>query len=343
MKRFRSVGGVWYVLFMLNVAFAYSRINTAWLAVMAVALAGGMSGCAPVSAAQLAAPPTPTPLPPPVVITVPPSATPTTRPTLALAPSATPTTLPTFTPSPTAPAFIGTPDAQTSARRVNVPVLMYHYVEPLPPNADSIRQGLTVQPAAFAAQMAYLHANGYHTVSLYEVIDALAGHRTLPPRAVVLTFDDGYRPLMDYAWPEMERYGFVGTVFVISEFMDREFADYLTWEQARTLYAAGWSIESHTKTHDRLEGRDFAFQLYQLLGSAQTIEANIGQRPRFICYPAGRYDALTVQVADQTGYWGGVTTRQGRAHTHADRFTLTRLRVDGNASLTDFANLVYLP
>lgn len=272
-------------------------------------------------------------------MTVPPTAT--AAPTLTPTASATPQ--PTFTPTPTALAWVGTPDAQSASRRVTVPILMYHYVEPLPPNADAIRQGLTVQPADFAAQMAYLHASGYQTVSLYEVVDALAGHRTLPPKPVVLTFDDGYRPLMDYAWPEMERYGFVGTVFVISEFVDRSFAEYLTWEQARTLHAAGWSIESHTKTHDRLEGRDFNFQLYQLLGSAQTIEANIGQRPHFLCYPAGRYDALSVQVADQTGYWAAVTTQQGRTHTHANRFTLTRLRVDGNASLTDFANLVYLP
>lgn len=333
---------MWYVFFMLNIVKDYRKISFFPGLALFFGLAGLMSGCAPASSAE-PVPSTPVPattrptLPPPALVMVSPSATPTFAPTL------TPTPAPTLTPTATPLARVGTPNAQTANRQVTVPILMYHYVEPLPPAADAIRQGLTVQPAAFAAQMAYLHANGYQTVSLYEVVDALAGHHTLPPKPVMLTFDDGYRPLMDFALPEMERYGFVGTVFVISEFMDREFAEYLTWEQARALHAAGWSVESHTKTHDRLEGRDFNFQLYQLLGSAQTIEANIGQRPRFLCYPAGRFDDLSVQVADQTGYWAAVTTRQGRTHTHANRFTLTRLRVDGNASLTDFANLVYLP
>lgn len=215
---------------------------------------------------------------------------------------------------------------------------MYHYVEPWPADADEIRRGLTVRPEDFAAQMAYLHDHNYATVSLYDVIDALALGRPLPEKAVVLTFDDGYRALPDYAAPEMQKYGFVGTVFVITELIDKELPQYLSWAQAEALFAQGWSIESHTKTHDELPGASRDFQIYQLLGAAQTIEAHTGRFPRFLCYPAGKYDELSIAVARELNLWGAVTTQFGRTHTLADQFEWGRVRVDGRGTLQDFVN-----
>ncbi len=217
---------------------------------------------------------------------------------------------------------------------------MYHYVESWPKNADAIRRGLTVKPDDFAAQMKYLHDHGYAALSLYDLIEALALGRELPAKAVVITFDDGYRALMDNALPTMQAYGFTGMVFVITEFMDKGLPQYLTWDQAKTLHAAGWRIEPHTKTHDELAGRKRDFQVYQILGSMQTIEANLGVRPRFLCYPAGKYDDLTLTIAAEANLWGGVTTHSGRAHTYADRYTWTRMRVDGRGTLQDFINAV---
>jgi peptidoglycan/xylan/chitin deacetylase (PgdA/CDA1 family) len=217
---------------------------------------------------------------------------------------------------------------------------MYHYVEPWPADADAIRKGLTVRPEDFAAQMKYLWDNGFAVVSLYDLMDALALGKALPAKAVVLTFDDGYRTLMDYALPLMQPYGFSGTVFVITEFADRGLPQYLTWDQARALYAAGWRIEPHTKTHHALAGRDRDFQVYQILGSLQTVEANIGVTPRFLCYPSGRYDELSQQIAAEANLWGAVTTKSGRIHLYAGRYTWTRMRVDGRGTLQDFINAV---
>jgi peptidoglycan/xylan/chitin deacetylase (PgdA/CDA1 family) len=176
------------------------------------------------------------------------------------------------------------------------------------------------------------------TVSLYDLMNALTLGAPLPEKAVVLTFDDGYRSLMDYAVPEMNRYGYTGTIFVITELMDREFDAYLTWAQAEALYAQGWKIEPHTKTHDELAGQSRDFQLYQMLGSIQTVEAHIGTTPRFFCYPAGKYDAVTLQLARELNLWGAVTVTPGRWHTLAGQFTLSRVRVDGQGDLQDLIN-----
>ncbi|MBL8057190.1 MAG: polysaccharide deacetylase family protein [Anaerolineales bacterium] len=296
------------------------------------------SAIVPVTGADVAAASTPT-------LTATPTrpATATPPPTATPEPSATasPEPSPTVTASATATLWPPpTPDAAAAGRQARLPILMYHYVEPWPANANELRRGLTVRPEDFTAQMDYLAQRGYVTVSLYDLADALATGRPLPERAVVLTFDDGYRTLVDYAWPILSAHGYTGTVFAITELMDKGLEQYLTWDQARALFAAGWRIEPHTKTHVELAGRSDAKQLYEILGAVETIAANLGVRPRFLCYPAGKYDATSLRLAPEIQLWGAVTTRPGRTHTFADRFTWTRVRVDGRGSLKDFITAV---
>ena len=275
-----------------------------------------------------------------IIATLPNTPTPAPEVATQIATSPTPTSLPsTSTPIPTpTPILLPTPDADALNRSVRLPILMYHYVEPWPADAGEIRHGLTVRPEDFAAQMQYLHERGYVTVSLYDLVYALALGQPLPERAVALTFDDGYRSLMDYAVPTLQAYGYTGTVFVITELMDREFELYLTWPQAENLSAQGWKIEPHTKTHAELAGQSRDFQLYEILGSMQTIEAHTGIMPRFLCYPAGKYDDVTLQLDRELNLWGAVTVEFGRVHTLASLYTLNRVRIDGRGTLRDFVN-----
>ncbi len=233
-----------------------------------------------------------------------------------------------------------TPDAQALARKVKLPILMYHYVEPWPAGVSALRKALTVQPADFAAEMAYLHAQSYVTVSLYDLMAALAFGQPLPTRAVVLTFDDGYRSLPDYALPAMQPFGYTGTVFVITQLMDENFAQYLTWPQAEALYAAGWKIEPHTKTHAVLAGQSRNYQLYEMLGSVQTVQAHIGTAPRFFAYPFGKWDAVTLELAREMNLWAAVTEIPGSVHDFANRYTLHRVRINGTLTLPDFMRTI---
>ncbi|MEP7355924.1 MAG: polysaccharide deacetylase family protein [Anaerolineales bacterium] len=315
-------------------------------------LAGAALACAASAACGATGPAAPTALPTVRVVTLPATATvlaAASATTVAiatvvpatLAPGVTPDASATLAPTLSVPAATEsqpTPDAQGATRPVRLPILMYHYVEPWPADADEIRQGLTVRPEDFAAQMAYLHDHGYVTVSLYDLADAVALGRPLPEKALVLTFDDGYRSLVDQAVPVMKPYGYTGTVFVITQLMDDELPAYLTWPQAEALYAQGWKIEPHTKTHEELAGRDRDFQLYQMLGSIQTVQAHIGRQPRFLAYPSGKRDDLTLALAGELNLWGAVTVDFGRVHRWQDRYEMTRVRVSGTAALSDFVN-----
>lgn len=81
-------------------------------------------------------------------------------------------------------------------------VLAYHDVED---NAADQRY-LSVRTSALNDQFAWLHVNGYHPISVQQVLDAHAGKSVLPPKAVLLTFDDGYSSFIKRVLPLLKSY-----------------------------------------------------------------------------------------------------------------------------------------
>jgi peptidoglycan/xylan/chitin deacetylase (PgdA/CDA1 family) len=233
-----------------------------------------------------------------------------------------------------APAWDGT------LRRVRVPVLMYHYVSYLPADADDIRRELTVTPDLFRAHLAYLKEQGYSTISFYDLDAALLTGSPLPSRPVILTFDDGYIDHYINALPALRDYGFTGTFFIITALADANRGDYLNWAQIREMADAGMSMESHTKNHVDLRGRDYDFLVYELLGSLESLAAYTGQTSHILSYPVGHYDAMTLQVAEQLPIWRAVTTQRGVLHTTDNRLEMPRVRVHGGTGPGGLASLL---
>ncbi|MBN1287156.1 MAG: polysaccharide deacetylase family protein [Anaerolineae bacterium] len=287
--------------------------------------------------------PTPTPVAaPPGKPTLRPLLMPTLPPTAAgpvtLAPPATPTptvVYPTPTPD-TRPS--PTPDGRT--RNVRAPILMYHYVGDLPANADNYRVGLTVTPGEFRAQMQYMASNGYETVTLDDVIYALAQGHPLPEKPVVLSFDDGYADMYTHVFPILRECGFVGTFFVVTEWIDQARPGYLTWQQVQEMAAAGMRIETHSKTHADLTDKPYDFLVYEIIGSIESIEAYTGRRPRFLCYPAGAYDDYLLSLLPGFQLWGAVTTEAGTRHYSDRPYTLRRVRIANDTTLSQFAGFL---
>ena len=99
---------------------------------------------------------------------------------------------------------------------------MYHRVEPLPPKSGALRTGLTVIPPNFQIQMDWLRERGFETVSLYDMQNALAFGQPLPAKPIVISFDDGYRGVYDFAFPVMRAHGYTGTLFLPTELIDKQ-------------------------------------------------------------------------------------------------------------------------
>lgn len=100
-----------------------------------------------------------------------------------------------------------------------VAVLMYHSVAPRIPDWDF--NFLSISPRVFENQISRLKHSGYTSVTLNEAYDYVAGKTRLPPKAIVITFDDGYLDNWVYAFPILKKYGMRGTVFISTDFIDR--------------------------------------------------------------------------------------------------------------------------
>ncbi|MDM8527654.1 polysaccharide deacetylase family protein [Anaerolineales bacterium HSG24] len=286
--------------------------------------------------------------PTPKVFTVRNTATSTKRPTY------TPTASATSIPTPTSTLVVATatppvtftplsmiePTPIDPNSSLTIPILMYHYLSDPPANADAIRLDLSVSPAMFNQHLAYLKEAGYQTISLQQFHHALAQQIELPPKPIILTFDDGYRDAYQYAFPLLKKYDYTATFFVFTQPIDTYNVDFLTWEMIIEMHQAGMEFGSHSYTHSDLRNRDVAYLVYQLVGSKEAIEERTGEPVRFFCYPSGRYDQTVIDVLDSAHFWGAVTTQWGSGHSFNDRFETSRIRIHGTDSAERLAAIL---
>ena len=313
-----------------------------WL-ILSLAWLGGCAHSGSITAAELTPTAAVTPISTLSLLSVTATAPPTQPPTATPTPLSLTGLLPTPTPTSAAtpwPTYAPTPDGVV--RTLRVPILMYHYLSTPPADADIYRRDLSVSPALFAAHLDRLQAEGYTAVSLYTVIDALQRGAPLPTKPVVITFDDGYRDNYENAFPLLRERGMPATIFVVTDFIDEQRPSYLTWEMAREMLHAGISIESHGRNHFSLSGQDDDYLVWQALGSLETIEYELGVRPRFISYPAGEYDQRTIDIFQSANYWAGATTEQGATLNSTQPFELPRIRVRATTTPDDLIRLLTL-
>jgi peptidoglycan/xylan/chitin deacetylase (PgdA/CDA1 family) len=217
---------------------------------------------------------------------------------------------------------------------------MYHYISDTPIGADRLRRSLSVSPAVFESQLAFLRDNGYTVVTLDVVYDALALGAPLPQKPVVLTFDDGHLDAYTHAFPLLKKYGMSGTFFVVTDFISYKNPAHMTWAMVREMHEAGMRIESHGRTHIDLRKRSNAVLVWELLGPVEQIEAYVGRRPRFFCYPAGRYDARVIDILKDLQMRAAVTTEPGVEHRISNAMVWRRVRVPHDPTPEQFAKMV---
>jgi len=221
-------------------------------------------------------------------------------------------------------------------RSARVPVLMYHYLSVPPPDADKYRLDLSVTPANFDAQMEYLAVEGYTPITVALLAEHLLYGAPLPPKPIVLTFDDGYIDNYQYAFPILKKYKFVATFNVITDFIDGKRPGYMNWNQLEEMAIEGMEIGSHTLSHPDLYRKPRAVQVKELAESKATIEARIGTPVTTFCFPAGKYDATTLSVLRDVGYTAALTEIQGTRQSTENLLELRRIRVRGSYSVADY-------
>lgn len=217
-----------------------------------------------------------------------------------------------------------------------VPILMYHYIRAVDPNADPMGYGLSVAPEIFDQQMAWLRDNNYHTVSMATAQQCIQGQPVCPPNAIVLTFDDGYVDASTDALPILQRYGMTATFYIVNNYVGQP--GYMNWEQVGALYAAGMEIGAHSLDHLDMTTLDITEARRQAEESKRDIEAKLGITVMTFCYPAGRYNAEVANQVRDAGFTNATTTRWD--NDYGDMFGLPRRRIEGGKGVDVFAAVV---
>jgi peptidoglycan/xylan/chitin deacetylase (PgdA/CDA1 family) len=199
-----------------------------------------------------------------------------------------------------------------------VPILEYHVLGAAP--ADEPYPDLYLTRPDFRRQMDWLDEHGYEAVTLEQVEDAWRRGGTLPPKPVVLSFDDGYRPQFTYALPELRRHGWAGVLNLKAEGSD------LYPSNVEAMIAAGWEIAAHTIHHLDLTELDAAQLKEEVAGSRRILQHEYGVPVSNFCYPAGRFNPTVIAAVEAAGYTGATTEIPGyadRAHPYElDRFEI---------------------
>lgn len=207
-------------------------------------------------------------------------------------------------------------------RKVNVPVLMYHYIETA---GSTTLPWLYEPPEIFEAQLKTLYNKCYNSIFVSDLGKSIADGSQLPAKSIALTFDDGYEDMYTNTLPLLKKYNMKGTMYIIVNALGKP--GYLTKEQVKEMADSGYvEIAAHTLNHPDLRLKDWQAANYEIGGSKRELEKIIGQPVTDFAYPYGFFTTRDEEICRQAGYLTCVSTYPGQVQTFEKRFSLYRLR-----------------
>jgi biofilm PGA synthesis lipoprotein PgaB len=273
---------------------------------------------------------------------------------------------------PLLPALLLLPASGSAAQAGAVlTVLSYHEI------VDGERAAVpqyAVTPTSFVRQMDWLRNRGYHFVSVDDVLASRDGRRPLPEKAVLITFDDGYRSVYEHAWPILKMFRIPAVVAVVGGWLEAKGTvdfdgkalsrkELLSWEELREMSESGLvEVGSHSydlhrgvlgnpqgnlqpaSTTRRYLGRAGRYEdeaAYRrrvqadLRRNGDLIRRRTGKSPRVVAWPYGRYNQITREVAEGLGMPVGLTLDDGANTRDTPLWGLRRILVERGMGLWD--------
>jgi peptidoglycan/xylan/chitin deacetylase (PgdA/CDA1 family) len=225
-----------------------------------------------------------------------------------------------------------------------VAVLSYHKIGE--PPADGWDSWYYVPAHTLEAQLGFLVEGGWQPIDHNSLLAGLDHPECLPERSALVTFDDAYHSLAEYAWPVLARTGFPCVVFVPTAFIGRTnlFDDgeeptesISTWPDLREWASDGVSVQSHGVRHRPMSGIPPNEQRFELFQSRSQLQAGLGLDVELFAFPYGdegdQPSAMTTLVKD-VGYRAAFLYGGGPFDpAHADRYRLPRLAMGPDTDL----------
>jgi peptidoglycan/xylan/chitin deacetylase (PgdA/CDA1 family) len=212
-----------------------------------------------------------------------------------------------------------------------VPIFLWHSV-----GEGIAGDPLDVPPAELDQELKLIDSWGATVITLDQLFDAREGKGTLPPRPVVLTFDDGRACLRDAAMPVLMAHHMVAEAFVVTSLLAEDgaprkimhdaYGDHpmLSWADLAAMNASGaFAIESHAVAHEDLQPLPLDRQRVSARDSRRVLRERLGAPVDFFAYPFGAFGSATEDAVREAGYRGAVVVQKGLG----SRFAMRRVSV----------------
>jgi len=190
----------------------------------------------------------------------------------------------------------------------------------------------------FDKQLNLLYQWGYRTISVELLVKAIQQGAELPPKPILLTFDDGSETIYENALSLMRKYKFTGVSYIVRNYVGT--GNYMDADQIRALYAASWEIGSHSLSHRDLTANP-SRQMDEIVESRRRLEALLGLPILSFAYPFGAYDSDSLHYVHQAGYIAAMGLGNDTLQGNKNLFYLYRQAVNGSEDLGTFA--LHLP
>jgi peptidoglycan/xylan/chitin deacetylase (PgdA/CDA1 family) len=227
-----------------------------------------------------------------------------------------------------------------------VPVLMYHSIATA---ATRKFRRFAVDPAEFAAQMDYLDAEGYRAVTAADLAGSRSG-RPLPPRPVVLTFDDAYTDFYTAALPVLRAHDFRAALYVPTAYvgastrfngsLGEEKRAVLSWQALRDIAAEGVEVAAHSHTHPQLDRVPTEVATDEAGRSRRLLEDKLGLAVDGFAYPFGYWNRAARAAVGAAGFRYAFAVAELMTVPDDDMLTLPRLTVNAGIGVAGLARLL---
>ena len=215
--------------------------------------------------------------------------------------------------------------------------MLYHSI-------DSDGLYLSVSRKNFEQQMNFLHSGKYHVISLVELSELLSSQTAIPPKTVVLTFDDGLRSQLHNALPILEKYDFPATFFISTNYIggyidnsENSPKAVLSEGELKKLASSKLAdIEPHTANHFELTRLDLASAEKEINDSKKYLEGIIGKTRLFFAYPRGDFSEQTVEVVKKSGFKLAVGVNEGVVNLESFLYNLCRNTIASDTGPAEF-------
>jgi peptidoglycan/xylan/chitin deacetylase (PgdA/CDA1 family) len=218
------------------------------------------------------------------------------------------------------------------------------------PNDETYKE-LSIDDKFLEEQIKYLLKSNYKFLNFRMVDELLGRGEKIPPKSVIMYFDDGFNDIYLNAYPIFKGYNLPFVIFVTTDLVDQKELPttvkgklgelsrtknkiFLDWNEIRSMLDLA-EIGSHGKTHRDFVDLNNEELKEEIIYSTNRIEEGAGKGPISLSFPHGKYNSKVQELIKQIGFKFAVVTKRGKANIN-DRFALKKIIIYPKENMTIF-------